>query len=246
LIAGIHRVLLPLRRRDEPDDVTGVQTVEASLLERIGLHTDLSVTLFNIAQPGKKADGEAYLKDVATIFNKSEVVRKVVEADRMSNAILDEAAKDYDLLVLGASERHRSGDTLFSPLVDSLVRMAPVPTMVVQGPRQLEDWAPERILVPVTGTEASRHAVELAFALARPGKKCVMIMHVIEPVAGITITAKRAVPATGRGSTSGHSRSSTALPSLVDCMRWKPTPWWSKAAARRRRSSKSLPASTLT
>jgi Kef-type K+ transport system membrane component KefB/nucleotide-binding universal stress UspA family protein len=184
IVASIHRVLLPLRRRDEPDDVTGVQTVEASLLERIGLHTDLSVTLFNIAQPGKKADGEAYLKDVATIFNKSEVVRKVVEADRMSNAILDEAAKDYDLLVLGASERHRSGDTLFSPLVDSLVRMAPVPTMVVQGPRQLEDWAPERILVPVTGTEASRHAVELAFALARPGKKCVMIVHVIEPVAG--------------------------------------------------------------
>lgn len=184
LVAGIHRVLLPLRRRDELSDVSGVQTVEASLLERIGLHTGLSVTLFNIAKPGNKAAGEAYLREVATIFGKSEVVRKVVESESMSNTILDEAAKDYDLLVLGASERHRSGDTLFSPLVDSLVRMSPVPTMVVQGPRQLEDWTPERILVPVTGTEASRHAVELAFALAKPGKKCVMIMHVVEPVAG--------------------------------------------------------------
>jgi nucleotide-binding universal stress UspA family protein len=86
--------------------------------------------------------------------------------------------------VLGASERHRGSDVLFSPLVDTLVRLSPAPTMVVQGPRQLQDWTPERILVPVTGTVASRHAAELAFALARPGQKCVLIMNVVEQEEG--------------------------------------------------------------
>ncbi len=185
LIATIHRVLLPLRRREEhSDDSTSVQTVEARLLERLGAETNLSVTLMNVAAPEEKAEAGAYLREVATLFQRNEVVRKVVEGTEPADIILDEAGKGYDLLVLGASERHRDGDVLFSPLVDTLVRLSPAPTMVVQGPRQLSAWSPGRILVPVTGTEASRHAAELAFALARPGKKCVMLMHVLERAIG--------------------------------------------------------------
>jgi Kef-type K+ transport system membrane component KefB/nucleotide-binding universal stress UspA family protein len=184
IIAGIHRVLLPVRRRDTPDNGAALKTVEARLLERMGLHTNISVTLFNVAEPGERALGTAYLREIAGLFEGSEVVRKVVESRDFADAILDEAAKDYDLLVLGASERHRDSDVLFSPLVDTLVRLSPAPTMVVQGPRQLQDWTPERILVPVTGTVASRHAAELAFALARPGQKCVLIMNVVEQEEG--------------------------------------------------------------
>lgn len=184
LIASIHRVLLPIRRRDEPQNGITSKTVEARLLERIGVHTNISVTLFNVSGPGERALGADYLREVAQIYEESEVVRKVVESTEPADAILDEVAKDYDLLVLGASERHRGSDVLFSPLVDTLVRLSPVPTMVVQGPRLLEDWSPERILVPVTGTVASRHAAELAFSLARPGQKCVFIMNVVEEVDG--------------------------------------------------------------
>ncbi len=180
LVADIHRVLLPVRRRDDGDDRAALKTVEARLLERIGVHTNISVTLFNVAEPGERALGAAYLREIAGIFEGSEVVRKVVESTDSAGALLDEAAKDYDLLVLGASERHRDSDVLFSPLVDTLVRLSPAPTMVVQGPRQLQDWGPERILVPVTGTDASRHAAELAFALARPGQKSVLILNVVE------------------------------------------------------------------
>lgn len=185
IIASIHRILLPLRRRDEQsDDSHSVQTVEARLLERLGADSNLSVTLMNVASPEEKAEASVYLREVATLFQRSEVVRKVVQGTEPADIILDEAGKNYDLLVLGASERHRDGDVLFSPLVDTLVRLSPVPTMVVQGPRQLSAWSPGRILVPVTGTEASRHAAELAFALARPGKKCVMLMHVLEAPIG--------------------------------------------------------------
>ncbi|MDX1663016.1 MAG: cation:proton antiporter [Candidatus Promineifilaceae bacterium] len=182
VVARIHRVLLPMRRREGFG--TGVQTVEARLLERMGAHTDLSLTLFNVAEPGEAAEGAAFLADVATIFEGNEVVRKVVESADRTDTILNEVSKDYDLLVLGASERHRGRNILFSPLVDALVRIAPVPTMVVQGPRELEAWEPERILIPTTGTVAARHAAEVGFSLARPGAQCVLIMHVVEPETG--------------------------------------------------------------
>ena len=56
--------------------------------------------------------------------------------------------------------------------------------MVVQGPRELEGWEPERILIPTTGTIAARHAAEIGFSLARPGAECVLLMKVVEPVTG--------------------------------------------------------------
>lgn len=180
IVAGIHRVLLPVRKREGGG--TGLQTVEARLLERMGVHTDLSVTLFNVADPEASVEGAAFLAELAPLFKGNEVLSKVVESTDAANAILNEVSKDYDLLVLGASERHRGREILFSPLVDSLVRMSPVPTMVVQGPRQLMEYRPERILIPTTGTIASRNAAEVAFALGKPGSECVLIMKVVEPV----------------------------------------------------------------
>jgi nucleotide-binding universal stress UspA family protein len=113
-----------------------------------------------------------------------DVARRVVDDDEVANAILDEVHKGYDLLVLGASERQENqvSPALFSPLVDTVVRLSPVPTLVVQGPPQLEAWSPERILVPVVDTLPSRHAAELAFAVARAGSPCVMVLNVVEPV----------------------------------------------------------------
>jgi len=179
VVAGIHRVLLPLRRQEEP---FGSQMVEARLLERSGAHGKLSVTLMHVMENGVKRDAEAFLKGVAAQFRVREVERKVVDHADQATAILDEVHKGYGLLVLGASERHRDGSTLFTPLVDTIVRFSPVPTLVVQGPPELTVWAPGRIMVPAVGTPASRHAAELAFAIARPGTRCVLVMNVVQPV----------------------------------------------------------------
>src|SRR5690606_23353928 len=104
---------------------------------------------------------------------------KVVEADNPSQEILDEAEKDYDLLVFGASENNHSSSVVFTPLVDYLVRMAPCPTIVVQGQRVQPNWNPKRILVPTNGTQAARNAAELAFALASGEEDEIQIMHVV-------------------------------------------------------------------
>lgn len=178
VIAGVHRVLLPLRRHDEP---SGVQAVEARLLERLGAHTVLSVTLMHVLESGDRKDADAYLRSVAAQFRVKEAARRISAQGDLANAILDEVQKGYDLLVLGASQRQHESSVLFTPLVDTVVRFAPVPTLVVQGPSQLPAWAPGRILVPAVGTQASRHAAELAFAIARPGTRWVLVMHVVQP-----------------------------------------------------------------
>jgi Kef-type K+ transport system membrane component KefB/nucleotide-binding universal stress UspA family protein len=177
LVANIHRVLLPVRRRE--DDDTALQTIEAHVLEKIGAKSDLSLTLLNVAAPGNREEGATFLKRLAPLFSQKELVTRVVEDENPDNVILDEAQKDYDLVVFGATERSKGSNILFTPLVDRLVRMSPGPTIVVQGQRVQPDWNPRRILVPTDGTEAARHAAELGFALATEEEDHVLILHVV-------------------------------------------------------------------
>lgn len=176
-VANIHRVLLPVRRREM--DNRAVQTIEAHVLEKIGAETELSLTLLTVVEPGQRKEGAAFLKELEPMFSQKEVVRKVVEGSDAPALILDEAAKDYDLLVFGASEESRGTEIVFTPLVDYLVRLAPCPTMVVQGRRVQPEWHPKRILVPTDGSEASRHAAELGFHLATEEGDEVFILHVV-------------------------------------------------------------------
>lgn len=182
LVAGIHRVLLPVRRRDTVPTKQAVQTVEAQILELLGQKTDLSLTLFTVGNEGKKSECEEYLEECAELFNQKEIVTKVVESQKAGDAILDEAQKDYDLLVLGGTE-HQDGTEhrhLFSPLIDYLVRVAPCPTLIVQSTETKDDWRPERILVPTNGTVASKNAADLGFFMARSdSKREVTILNIL-------------------------------------------------------------------
>ncbi len=177
LVANMHRVLLPVRQREIAG--SAVQTIEAHVLEKIAAKTNLSLTLLTVAKVGKRAAGTAFLKELSRLFSQKEVRSKVLEAENASQVILDEAHKDYDLLVFGASEDSQSSNVVFTPLVDYLVRMAPCPTIVVQGQRVQPDWNPKRILVPTNGSQAARNAAELAFALATDESDDVQIMHVV-------------------------------------------------------------------
>jgi nucleotide-binding universal stress UspA family protein len=176
-IAGIHRVLLPMRRRVQRG--APVQTIEARLLEKMGAKTDLSITLFNVANPGDRTAGINFLNELNGYFDKQEIVRKVVEHTKPDQAILTEARKDYDLLVMGASEEARGGNVMFTPLVDYIVRFAPCPTVVVHGRRSQPDWSPKRILVPTNGSAAARAAAELGFALVASDEEQVTLLNVV-------------------------------------------------------------------
>lgn len=170
LVASMHRILLPVRRRQGEMDGQAVQSVESELLKLLGKAEDISVTLFSVVSDDEQADKcEDYLDRVAELFDQKEIVKKVVQSNGVGDSILDEAKKDYDLMVLGATEKDRFESHLFSPLTDYLTRMAPCPTLIVQAEDMNQQWNPKRILVPTNGTEASRNAADLGFFMAKTG-----------------------------------------------------------------------------
>jgi Kef-type K+ transport system membrane component KefB/nucleotide-binding universal stress UspA family protein len=179
LTANIHRVLLPVRRHETLEG-SSIHTIEAEVLALLEKSTDLSVTLFSVAELGQQEQNLKFLNQLAKNFTQGEVTVRVVEHGEPAQAILDEVKKGYDLLVLGASRRDRGSEFLFTPLVDFLVRVAPCPTIVVKGARLNNGWQPRRILVPTNGSTAGFHAADMAMSLAsvQQGGE-VAILHVI-------------------------------------------------------------------
>jgi Kef-type K+ transport system membrane component KefB len=132
-----------------------------------------------------------------TAKTKSLVNPKTVEA------ILQEAEKGYDLIVLGASESKFPVTTLFNQLVDQVVQNAPCATLVVKSPVHDSSHDPilhppepstdageasttlaqlRHILVPSTGSESSTYAVEIAAALAAQTDAVVTLLNVVHAV----------------------------------------------------------------
>lgn len=182
LVADIHRVLLPIRAMYAKTLTKNkIQSIESQVLELIGQDTELSLTMMSVVEDGKdRPASEKYLGELSEFFNLHEVVTKVVVSDKPGDAIIDEAKKDYDLLVMGATEKASDNDHLFSPIVDFLTRVAPCPTMIIQAGLVSENWSPQRIMVPTNGSHAARNAAELAFFIARSdSSKEVLALNVI-------------------------------------------------------------------
>jgi nucleotide-binding universal stress UspA family protein len=111
------------------------------------------------------------------------VTRRIVEAKSPVAAVLAEAQRDYDLVVLGATEMDSTAEALFGGVVDEIVRLIPVSSLVVRGGNVDLLWRPRRIVVPTDGTPASRRAAELAFAVADPDT-LVTVVHVVPRESG--------------------------------------------------------------
>ncbi|MDC0669872.1 cation:proton antiporter domain-containing protein [Nannocystis radixulma] len=111
---------------------------------------------------------------------------KVISDADPAEQVLAEAARDYELLVLG--ETQRSTEALFGPMADRIIHKSPCPTLIVREPtvKRAEGgkpplyrlWSPKKILVPTVGTEYSKNAVEFAAVLAVSTKAEVTIVHI--------------------------------------------------------------------
>lgn len=178
IVAGIYRVLLPVRIRDEEGSI--VHTIESRILDKMGKNAeDLSVTLLNVASPGEKNKGTEFLNKLKDMFSHKEILTKVVESDKPADVIIEEVKKDYDLLILGSSPEEKGSDVLFTPMVDYLVRLSPCITIVVHGQRLREYWQPKRILVPTNGSVASKNAAEISFMMASSEEDEVTVLNVV-------------------------------------------------------------------
>jgi Kef-type K+ transport system membrane component KefB len=162
--SGIHRMLVPVRPRST---VVGTQNLEALIARRLAETNETATTLFSVVDEAAKDDAAAYMTMLADgAFDNPGTSTRTVQAADPSRAILEEAAHDYDLMMIGTPAMSDGGGSLFGPMLDDLVRLAPCPTVVVRGGTVDEVWAPARILVPMDGSPSSRRALELAFAIA--------------------------------------------------------------------------------
>jgi Kef-type K+ transport system membrane component KefB/nucleotide-binding universal stress UspA family protein len=180
LVAGIYRVLLPVRL--QPDAKASTLLVEARLMEKLNRKNRLSITLLTIGGPEERESTQEFLGHLQELFSDAEVVTKIISSGaNPSDAILHEAKKDYDLLVLGAPrQKGKSNRVIFSRRVDEIVRAAPCPTVIVHGHSVPEGWQPDRILVPTNGSSEARNAAELAFYMADPANDTVHVVNVLQ------------------------------------------------------------------
>lgn len=178
LVSNLRRVLLPVRVR--PSEGGSGQSVAARILERLSAHTPLSITLLTVTQPETALQSDRFLAALGGLFPHQQLTYKVIHGDDLGDIILNEAQNDYDLLVLGAPQSEDQRGTIFTPMVDRVVRLAPCPTLLIHGQQLPADWMPRRILVPTNGSVEARHAAEVAFALCTTGEEVVDLLTVIE------------------------------------------------------------------
>jgi Kef-type K+ transport system membrane component KefB len=176
MIANVHRVLLPVRARAA---TSPSQRIEAQILQRLHANSPIELTLLTVAKSETRTEAGDFLDKLASLFQLPKLNKRILTGTMTQNLILKEIDKGYDLVVLGASERLTNSEVLFAPLLDTIVRLSPVPTLVVQGIHTKENWQPSKILVPSNGSLASKRAAELAFALAQ-AEDSVTIMRVVE------------------------------------------------------------------
>ncbi|WP_445636628.1 cation:proton antiporter domain-containing protein [Nostoc sp. DSM 114161] len=195
-IKRIHRILVP---------TSGGPNIQlaAQLVGYMAHQNQVEVTaLYALSdkQPQKKARKTAtQVKDTAAEQALASVTEEMqlpadttlqtkTESGRSkAEVILNEANKNYDLIVLGASEQIRPQKALFNLLVDRVVQEAPCATMVVKShlPQPKGDTCKiaqqqlKNILVPTVGTEYSKNAVEVASTIAAQTGALVTIVNVI-------------------------------------------------------------------
>jgi Kef-type K+ transport system membrane component KefB/nucleotide-binding universal stress UspA family protein len=178
LAINLHRVLLPLRAGGQ---AVATRAVEVNILQRLEVHNrELDVTLLTVSPYEARQTAAQWLADLTRQHEGLRAAsRKVIVGDNPGDAILNEASRDYDLMVIGVSEGRATTDVLFTPIVDYLVRLSSVPVLLVAGHNVQPDWRPRRILVPTNGSLAARRAAQFAFALAGEQDE-VYVLRVVE------------------------------------------------------------------
>jgi Kef-type K+ transport system membrane component KefB len=176
-VDSIQRVLVPLRPRPAIGDGSVVKT---KVLMRLAEAGNLAVTVMSATEGSARGAAEETVRHSGHLLaGRADVSTRVVSGDPVAS-VLAEAQKGYDLLMLGATEIVGDLDSLFGSAVDAMIRLSPVPTMVVSAREVGPDWEPRRILIPTDGTAAARSAADLAFELAGADGG-VAVLHVVAP-----------------------------------------------------------------
>jgi nucleotide-binding universal stress UspA family protein len=177
-LSRVRRVLLPTRSGPHA-------ALAARLLGTVELPQPVEVTAFHVVSPDADMLDKEYMGSLRDSLSVSQVtlVPKLVRAADPAEAILAEAARDYDLLLLGCGADAATGDHILGRLPDRITQGAPCPFLVVRAPLQADDWQLRRILLPTTGEEHTVRAANLTIALAQGSGAAITTLYVAEAAA---------------------------------------------------------------
>jgi Kef-type K+ transport system membrane component KefB/nucleotide-binding universal stress UspA family protein len=126
--------------------------------------------------------------------------RRATDPD-VAHAVVDEAGRDYDMLMIGAA----SDTSLHDPRTRQIVESAPVPVVIVRRGEPGTPMTGARLLLPFDGSVFARYAAEFAFAYAGASAGEVTVLHIVNEarlaMGSLPMPERRAGHALPRGET---------------------------------------------
>lgn len=169
-VASASRVLLPTRG--------GVNSRVAARVIDLVLDDEASVTVMSVADHGDVTAAGIVSAEVAELFGHRRIEQRSPDTRDPAAAILAEAARGYDLLVVGASQNVQHPSQL-SDVLQRLLTESPVPVVLVRSRDDVEGLVFHRLLTPASGTRGGNVAEDLTYLLAVGSGAEVDVVHVI-------------------------------------------------------------------
>lgn len=172
-VTGISRILVPTGG-------AGSQGLMLKICAAVSKRHPIDLTLLHVSSSARALDFDPFsnAKESVAGFQTSVSVRRL-ESEDVAKAILDEASKSYDLVVMGANRNVRERGQIFGEIVDSVSRMLDCAFLVVNNDN-MKYWPPRKILVPATGRSRCSQAAELGVVIADALSSEVVSICVVE------------------------------------------------------------------
>ena len=169
LVVRTSRLLIPSRG--------GPASIAAAQLMHYSWPPEAEVTVFTAADRRAGFD----FGPLENVLYGREVDFERVRGRDVAKSLAKEAALGYGAIGMGVQSTEEIGQVI-SPLVDEVLRVSPIPVVVVRRARNLERPLPgayAKALVPASGGPASRAAAEVAANLSSQLGTQIVLAHIV-------------------------------------------------------------------
>lgn len=169
LVVRTSRLLIPSRG--------GPASIAAAQLMHYSWPPEAEVTVFTAADRRAGFD----FGPLENVLYGREVDFERVRGRDVAKSVAKEAALGYGAIGMGVQSTGEIGQVI-SPLVDEVLRVSPIPVVVVRRARNLERPLPgayAKALVPASGGPASRAAAEVAANLSSQLGTQIVLAHIV-------------------------------------------------------------------
>lgn len=172
-IARVERqsrtVLSSIRRVLWPSSGATRNLFIAKLLGSIGKQQVIETTILWVKTPGSNFHEVKPFAEISAAVSAERVgvLKRTVTSASPVEAIVDEATKGYDLIVMNEDDPAADAHYVFGKVVDNIILQTSARCLIVHAPDVAMDREIKHVLVPVSGSELSVNAGEFGISLAK-------------------------------------------------------------------------------